>query len=199
MALMNRNLAPKIETVFLVRPRSDLRQLRSCAKSRVSAATYRRSSIPRCRSPQAASFGKYVSGPASTSGRGSQGSHRARGREDARVQEAVRGSSAKVWEWSGCSSDADPDAPRTMIALLRSRLLTNPPTRCQPGTRASADFGACLVGLAGRRSCSAARCTERRDDRLRSSAVGTAPDIATVSGAFYMIKDDRCSRSPMPR
>jgi len=86
------------------------------------------------------------------------------------------------------------DAPRTMIALLRSRRPDKFPTDAaaakaleHPLTR-----GACLVGIKAA-DVMVGGAVYPSADTIRAAllAVGTAPGIATVSGAFYMIKDER--------
>jgi phosphate acetyltransferase len=86
------------------------------------------------------------------------------------------------------------DVPRTMIALLRSRRPDKFPTDAaaaqaleHPLTR-----GACLVGIKAA-DVMVGGAVYPSADTIRAAllAVGTAPGIATVSGAFYMIKDER--------
>jgi phosphate acetyltransferase len=115
--------------------------------------------------------------------------------DDPRVQEAAR----RV-ERDGLATVQllDPrtthDAPRTMIALLRSRRPDKFPTDAaaaqaleHPLTR-----GACLVGIKAA-DVMVGGAVYPSADTIRAAllAVGTAPGIATVSGAFYMIKDER--------
>ncbi len=115
--------------------------------------------------------------------------------EDARVQEAAR----RI-EREGLGAvrllerRTTHDAPRTMVALLRSRRPDKFPTDAA-ATQAlehPLTFGACLVGLGEADAMlGGAMYTSAETIRAALLAVGTAPDIATVSGAFYMIKDDR--------
>ena len=81
-----------------------------------------------------------------------------------------------------------------MIALLRSRRPDKFPTDAaaaqaleHPLTR-----GACLVGIKAA-DVMVGGAVYPSADTIRAAllAVGTAPGIATVSGAFYMIKDER--------
>jgi phosphate acetyltransferase len=86
------------------------------------------------------------------------------------------------------------DARRTMVALLRSRHPDKFPTDTaaaqaleHPLTR-----GACLVGIDAA-DVMVGGAVFPSGDTIRAAlwAVGTAPGITTVSGAFYMVKDDR--------
>ncbi len=81
-----------------------------------------------------------------------------------------------------------------MIALLRSRQPDKFPTDAaadqaleHPLTR-----GACLVGI-GAADLMVGGAVYPSSDTIRAAlwAVGVAPGIATVSGAFYMVHDDR--------
>ena len=115
--------------------------------------------------------------------------------DDPRVQEA-----AKRVEGEGLAhvqlldSRTTHDARRAMIALLRSRRPDKFPTDAaaaqaleHPLTR-----GACLVGIkAADVMVGGAEYPSADTIRAALLAVGTAPGIATVSGAFYMIKDER--------
>ena len=115
--------------------------------------------------------------------------------DDPRVQEAAR---RVEREGLGTVQVLDPGttrhAPRTMIALLRSRRPDKFPSDSaatqaleHPLTR-----GACLVAI-GAADVMVGGAVFPSADTLRAAlfAVGTAPGVATVSGAFYMIKDDR--------
>jgi phosphate acetyltransferase len=115
--------------------------------------------------------------------------------DDPRVQEAAR---RVEREGLGQVQLLDPrtthHAPRTMVALLRSRRPDKFPTDTaaaqaleHPLTR-----GACLVGL-NAADVMVGGAVFPSADTIRAAlwAVGTAPGIATVSGAFYMVKDDR--------
>jgi phosphate acetyltransferase len=86
------------------------------------------------------------------------------------------------------------DARRTMVALLRSRHPDKFPTDTaaaqaleHPLTR-----GACLVGI-NAADVMVGGAVFPSGDTIRAAlwAVGTAPGIDTVSGAFYMVKGDR--------
>ena len=115
--------------------------------------------------------------------------------DDARVQEAARRIER---DGLGTVQLLDPrtthDAPRTLVALLRSRH----PNRFPTDTAASQALehpltrGACLVGI-GAADVMVGGAVFPSADTLRAAllAVGTAPGVSTVSGAFYMIKDDR--------
>ena len=114
--------------------------------------------------------------------------------EDARVQEAARRIER---EGLGTVELLDRrtthDARRAMISLLRSRRPDKFPTDTT-ATQALEHplvFGACLVGIgAADVMLGGAMYTSAETIRAALWAVGTAPGIATVSGAFYMIKDD---------
>jgi len=115
--------------------------------------------------------------------------------EDARVQEAA-GSIER--EGLGTVQLLDRrtthDAPRTLVALLRSRRPDKFPsdTAALQALEHPLVFGACLVGIgAADVMLGGAMYTSAETIRAALWAVGTAPGIATVSGAFYMIKDDR--------
>jgi len=115
--------------------------------------------------------------------------------EDARVQEAARRIER---EGLGTVELLDRrtthDARRAMISLLPSRRPDKFPTDTT-ATQALEHplvFGACLVGIgAADVMLGGAMYTSAETIRAALWAVGTAPGIATVSGAFYMIKDDR--------
>src|SRR5580765_1627681 len=115
--------------------------------------------------------------------------------DDPRVQEAAR-----RMEREGLAtvhlldSGTTHDAPRTLIALLRSRRPDRFPTDASaaealehPLTR-----GACLVGI-GAADVMVGGAVYPSADTIRAAlwAVGMAPAIATVSGAFYMVNGDR--------
>ena len=99
------------------------------------------------------------------------------------------------------------DARRPMVALLRARRPDKFPTDSaalqaleHPLTR-----GACLVGI-GAADVMIGGAVFPSADTIRAAlwAVGLAQGIATVSGAFYMVKDDRvltfadCAVCPEP-
>ncbi len=115
--------------------------------------------------------------------------------DDPRVQEAAR---RVEREGLGTVQLLDPrtthHAPRTMVALLRSRRPDKFPTDAaatqaleHPLTR-----GACLVGI-NAADVMVGGAAFPSGDTIRAAlwALGTAPGITTVSGAFYMVKDDR--------
>ena len=86
------------------------------------------------------------------------------------------------------------DARRTMISLLRSRRPDKFPTdtAASQALEHPLTLGACLVGVGDADvMLGGAMYTSAETIRAALWAVGTAPGIATVSGAFYMIKDDR--------
>lgn len=85
-------------------------------------------------------------------------------------------------------------ARSSMIALLRKRRPDKFPTDAA-AVQALAHpltFGACMVGV-GDADVMVGGALYPSADTIRAAlwAVGTGPGIATVSGAFYMIKDDR--------
>lgn len=110
--------------------------------------------------------------------------------DDSRVREAAR----KI-EHEGLGTVITPFAARpAMISLLRSRRPDKFPTDAaavealeHPLTR-----GACLVGI-GAADVMVGGADYPSADTIHAAlwAVGLAPGIATVSGAFYMIQDDR--------
>ena len=115
--------------------------------------------------------------------------------DDPRVQEAARRIER---DGLGTVQLLDPrtthHTPRTMLALLRSRRPDKFPTDAaasqaleHPLTR-----GACLVGI-NAADVMVGGAVFPSGDTIRAAlwAVGTAPGITTVSGAFYMVKDDR--------
>ena len=115
--------------------------------------------------------------------------------EDARVQEAGR-----TIEREGLGTvqlldrRTTHDARRTMISLLRSRRPDKFPTdgAASQALEHPLVFGACLVGLGDADvMLGGAMYTSAETIRAALWAVGTAPGIATVSGAFYMIQGDR--------
>src|SRR5207247_9432345 len=69
------------------------------------------------------------------------------------------------------------------------RLTTEEPARA--ALEHPVTFGACLVG-AGLADVMVGGATFPSGDTIRAAlwAVGTAPGIATVSGAFYMVRDE---------
>lgn len=112
---------------------------------------------------------------------------------DARVREA-----AQRIEGEGMASVRvlEPGfmARTSMIAFLRNRRPDRFPTdlAAVEALAHPLTFGACLVGV-GDADVMVGGALYPTADTIRAAlwAVGTAPGIATVSGAFYMIKDDR--------
>jgi len=115
--------------------------------------------------------------------------------EDARVQEAARRIEREGLGNVELLDKATPHAARpTMISLLRTRRPDKFPTdaAASQALEHPLTFGACLVGLGEADvMLGGAMYTSAETIRAALAAVGTAPDIATVSGAFYMVKDDR--------
>ena len=115
--------------------------------------------------------------------------------EDARVQEAGRRIEREGLGRVELLNRTTPHTPPPkMVALLRSRR----PDKFPSDTAASQAlahplvFGACLVGLAEADvMLGGAMYTSAETIRAALWAVGTAPGIATVSGAFYMIQGER--------
>jgi phosphate acetyltransferase len=88
-----------------------------------------------------------------------------------------------------------PHAPRPeCIRLLRARKPDKFPTAAAAAAALEhpLTFGACLVGI-GAADVMVGGVGYPTADTIRAAlwAVGTAPGITTVSGAFYMMKDDR--------
>src|SRR5207244_6870051 len=115
--------------------------------------------------------------------------------EGARVQEAARRIEREGLGNVELLDKATPHAARpAMISLLRTRRPDKFPTDAA-GIQAlehPLNFGACLVGIgAADVMLGGAMYTSAETIRAALLAVGTAPGIATVSGAFYMVKDDR--------
>jgi len=114
--------------------------------------------------------------------------------EDARVQEAARKLEAMGLASVQLLGRSLPMARAPMVALLRGRRPDKFPTELaalQALTHPLV-FGACLVGL-GEADAMLGGAVYTSAETIRAAllAVGTAPGIATVSGAFYMVKDDR--------
>jgi phosphate acetyltransferase len=115
--------------------------------------------------------------------------------DDPRVQEAAKRIDRDGLGVVQLLDRTTPHAPPpTLVALLRSRRPDRFPTdaaACQalehPLTR-----GACLVGI-GAADVMVGGAVYPSADTIRAAlwAVGLAPAIATVSGAFYMVKDER--------
>ncbi len=114
--------------------------------------------------------------------------------EDPRVQEAGRRVEREGLGTVQLLTRATHDAPRTMISLLRSRRPDKFPSAAAAlqALEHPLVFGACLVGVGDADvMLGGAMYTSAETIRAALWAVGTAPDIATVSGAFYMITGDR--------
>ncbi|HLZ44164.1 MAG TPA: phosphate acyltransferase [Gemmatimonadales bacterium] len=115
--------------------------------------------------------------------------------EDARVQEAGRNIEQQgLGRVTVLDRRTTHDAPRAMISLLRARRPDKFPTDAAAAQALEHPlvFGACLVGIdEADVMLGGAMYTSAETIRAALWAVGTAPGIATVSGAFYMIKDDR--------
>jgi phosphate acetyltransferase len=115
--------------------------------------------------------------------------------EDARVQEAARRLEREGLGKVELLDKATPHVARpSMISLLRSRRPDKFPTdvTALQALEHPLNFGACLVGIGEADvMLGGAMYTSAETIRAALWAVGTAPGIATVSGAFYMIKDDR--------
>ena len=114
--------------------------------------------------------------------------------EDARVQEAAGKLEAMGLASVQLLGRSLPMARAPMVALLRGRRPDKFPTELaalQALTHPLV-FGACLVGL-GEADAMLGGAVYTSAETIRAAllAVGTAPAIATVSGAFYMVKDDR--------
>jgi phosphate acetyltransferase len=115
--------------------------------------------------------------------------------DDPRVQEAARKLEREGLGIVQLLDRTTPHAPRPeMVRLLRTRK----PDRFSTDTAAiealqhPLTFGACLVGI-GAADVMVGGADYPTADTVRAAlwAVGTAPGITTVSGAFYMMKDDR--------
>ena len=114
---------------------------------------------------------------------------------DSRVREAgkiiEREGLGIVQVLDGTTTD---DARRRMMALLRSRR----PDKFSTDAAATQalehplTFGACMVGI-GEADVMVGGAGFPSADTIRAAlyAVGTAPGITTVSGAFYMVRDDQ--------
>jgi phosphate acetyltransferase len=115
--------------------------------------------------------------------------------EDARVQEAGRNIERQgLGRVTVLDRRTTHDVPRAMISLLRARRPDKFPTDAAAAQALEHPlvFGACLVGIGEADvMLGGAMYTSAETIRAALWAVGTAPGIATVSGAFYMIKDDR--------
>ena len=115
--------------------------------------------------------------------------------DDPRVQEAAR---KLEQEGLGRVQLLDRTAPLSplpeMLRLLRSRKPDRFPSDAAAGQALNhpLTFGACLVGI-GAADVMVGGADHPTADTIRAAlwAVGTAPGITTVSGAFYMMKGDR--------
>jgi len=116
--------------------------------------------------------------------------------DDPRVQEAARrmereGLATVQLLDSGTTRDA---RRTTLMALLRSRRPDRFPTdrAADQALEHPLTRGACLVGI-GAADVMVGGAVFPSADTIRAAlwAVGLAPAIATVSGAFYMVKDER--------
>jgi phosphate acetyltransferase len=115
--------------------------------------------------------------------------------DDPRVQEAAR---TLEREGLGRVQLLDRTAPRSLLPeclrLLRARKPDRFPTDAAAieALKHPLTFGACLVGV-GAADVMVGGAGYPTADTIRAAlwAVGTAPGITTVSGAFYMMKGDR--------
>ena len=115
--------------------------------------------------------------------------------DDPRVQEAGRKIES---EGLGRVQLLDRTTPHAPFPEMVRHLRTRKPDRFPTDAAASAalehplTFGACLVGI-GAADVMVGGADYPTADTIRAAlwAVGTAPGITTVSGAFYMMKDDR--------
>lgn len=89
--------------------------------------------------------------------------------------------------------DTSHAAPRTLVAHLRSRRPDRFPTdaAAEEALEHPLTFGACMVGV-GAADVMVGGAIYPTGDTIRAAlwAVGPAPDITTVSGAFYMMKGE---------
>ncbi len=113
---------------------------------------------------------------------------------DPRVQEAGR---RLEREGLGVVEQLERPLPGSRIPLFVRHLRARRPDRFPSDAAAAAalehplTFGACLVGL-GLADVMVGGATFPSGDTIRAAlwAVGTAPGLATVSGSFYMVRDD---------
>jgi len=117
--------------------------------------------------------------------------------DDARIQEAATRIEREGLGQVQVLTAATPHAAlRTLVAHLRSRKPDRFPTdtAAAEALQHPLTLGACLVGV-GEADVMVGGADYPTADTIRAAlwAVGTAPGIATVSGAFYMVdpKDDR--------
>src|SRR3989449_4111989 len=115
--------------------------------------------------------------------------------EDARVQEAARRIEREGLGTVDLLDQATPDAARpTLISLLRTRRPDKFPTdaAASQALEHPLTFGACLVGLGEADvMLGGAMYTSAETIRSALAAVGTAPAIAPVAGAVFIVKDER--------
>jgi phosphate acetyltransferase len=115
--------------------------------------------------------------------------------DDPRVQEAARTLEREGLGRVQLLGRPGPHTPRPdMVRLLRARKPERFPTdsAAAEALQHPLTLGACLVGV-GEADVMVGGADYPTADTIRAAlwAVGTAPGIATVSGAFYMMKDDR--------
>lgn len=115
--------------------------------------------------------------------------------DDPRVQEAARTLEREGLGVVQLLDRTTHDARRTdCVRLLRARKPDRFPTAAAAAAALEhpLTFGACLVGI-GAADVMVGGAGYPTADTIRAAlwAVGTAPGITTVSGAFYMMKDDR--------
>jgi phosphate acetyltransferase len=115
--------------------------------------------------------------------------------DDPRVQEAAARIEREGLGRVQLLDRATPHTPRPeMVRLLRTRKPDRFPTDAAAiaALEHPLTFGACLVGI-GAADVMVGGASYPTADTIRAAlwAVGTAPGIATVSGAFYMMKDAR--------
>jgi len=115
--------------------------------------------------------------------------------DDPRVQEAARRVESEGLGHVQLLDRTTPHSPLPrLIALLRSRRPDKFPTDAAAGQALEHPLtrGACLVGI-NAADVMVGGAVFPSGDTIRAAlwAVGAAPGITTVSGAFYMVKDDR--------
>jgi phosphate acetyltransferase len=114
--------------------------------------------------------------------------------DDARVQEAARKIEREGLGRVEVLNGQTPHTARpTLVSFLRSRRPDKFPTdaAASEALEHPVTFGACLVGI-GAADVMVGGADYPTADTIRAAlwAVGPAPGITTVSGAFYMIKDE---------
>ena len=115
--------------------------------------------------------------------------------DDPRVQEAARKLEREGLGRVQLLDRRTPHAARPeCVRLLRSRKPDKFPTDAAAAEALEhpLTYGACLVGI-GEADVMVGGADYPTADTIRAAlwAVGTAPGVATVSGAFYMVKDER--------